>query len=139
MRFYTYLFLAIFFNTVLALTYKMSSRGQYVTQRILAIAYCVSFIAAAGSLFIQGHNSLNTRSVIIGLVAGIMVFLSGISFMRAMSYGKLSLSWTVRTLAVAIPIAAAIIFWHEEFSWKHVIGFGLLALCIILIGSDKDK
>ena len=138
MKYYFYVFLCILFNTVLAMTYRLVSRRQCSPQGTLTVAYCVAFITAIGGLFVQGYETFKISSILIGFVAGMMVFLAGFSFMRAVNYGKLSLSWTIRTLAVVIPIGVSIVFWHEQLNWRKCIGFCSLVMCVILVGAERN-
>ena len=103
------------------------------------VAYCAAFIVAIGGLFVQRYEGFNTSSILIGLAAGIMYFLAGYSFMRALDHGRLSLSWTIRSLAIVIPIVASIVFWHEDLNWKRCIGFCFLAICVVLVGAERKN
>ena len=139
-QYFVYLFLCIVFNTTLAVSYKLAVNKKYSFQNILVIAYFIACLMPVYNLFNGNHESLiNIRISSIGIIAGILTFSAAILFIKSLEFEKLHLSWMVRSLSVAIPIAASILFWHEQITLKKGIGFSMLFLCILFVAIDKKK
>jgi len=139
LQYYLYMILCIFFDAVLAITYKLSSRERSSPQIVLGVAYCMAFAVAAGSFFMNVDRSFHAPVILLGVGAGIMVCVAGFSFIMALKFGKLSLGWTIRTFAIAIPIVASIIFWQEKINWKSSAGLCSLIISIVLAGTEKEN
>jgi len=139
MKYYLFVVICILFNVLLALTYKKAAQRRCSPQAALLIAYTVAAVSAVGNLIRDWPMSFQMNGFTIGCASGFLVFGAGFTFFGAVKYGRLALSWTIRALALAIPIAASLIFWHEAFTARKALGFCAMLGCILLVGSGNRR
>ena len=131
-----HLILGIIFGGMGSILYKVAEENK--CNRLWINTICRLTITFLISLYISLKESFqfNLKLLGVGLLAGISVFFGRWLFLRAIKYGKLSISWTVLNLAVIIPILASIIIWKEIPDLKRMLGILLIPISILLL---KEK
>jgi uncharacterized membrane protein len=74
-----------------------------------------------------------------GIAAGAMVFFATLSFFHHIGHGQLSASWTIISLAIAFPVLASILIWHEQPTVKQTIGLALIVIALVLFGRHETS
>ncbi len=78
-------------------------------------------------------------AVIIGMLAGVALFLTTTAFFQVMRYGRLAIQWTVLNMSVAIPTGVSIVVWDERPTLLLALGMVLTVIALILMGIDRGK
>jgi len=89
--------------------------------------------------FIASGHKYNSTAAWLGFATGFSTFVATITFFYHIRTGVLAVSWTVIGLAVVFPVAASIIFWHEQPSLKQWIGLCLIPIALILCNPGNGK
>lgn len=131
------LILSILFTTAFAASYKVAAQKNCNLQVVNVWVYISSTIAVAGYIALKGHLAYNTVALILGAVAGTMVFFATLTFFYHIQNGKLSASWTVISLSIGFPVLASIIAWHEHPSLKQIVGLVLIVVALVLFGRHE--
>lgn len=132
------LILSIIFFTIFALCYKIAAHIKSNIQVVNVWSYIGSTITVLAYVLIKFQLSFNNKALILGLVTGIIVFFSTISFFYHIRKGQLSTSWTVINLScIGFPVVASILVWHEQPSLKQYIGLALIVIALILFGRGE--
>ncbi len=127
------LILVILFFTAAAMTYKAANQagakqvGTIIVERTAVIILIGSFIF----LFDSFHASPALTGF--AAIGGTAIFFSRWALLLALMTGKVSSSWTIVNLSVAIPTLASIFIWKEIPGFKTVIGLALVPAAIYLL------
>ncbi len=134
---YTYLSASVVFVTGFAMCYKFAAklgcelRAVNLWMNVGATALIVVSYVIAGSRF-------NSSAASLGLVTGICVYFSTLSFFYHIRMGgNLAVSWTVIGLAVGFPIIASILAWHEQPTLRQWVGIALMPCAFVLLGLGR--
>lgn len=133
-----HLILGIIFGGIGSIFYKlaeqkMCNRLWINTISRLTMAFLISFY-----IIYKGSFQFNLKLLGVGLLGGISVFFGRWLFMRALRYGKVSISWIVLNLAVLIPILASIYIWKEVPDVKKILGICLIPISFILLREKES-
>ena len=131
-----YLTVSIVCVSVFALCYKVAAR-MGCELRAVNMWMCISATAVLAANFAVEGPSYNSTAAILGLFAGVCAYFSTISFFYHMRTGCLALSWSVIGMAVAFPVAASILGWHEHPTVKQWIGLSLIPVAFVLFGMAR--
>ncbi|MCX7705622.1 MAG: EamA family transporter [bacterium] len=135
----TYLFLSVIFYTIAALAYKHANQvgcdriSLIFSERIAAVFLMLFY------LFLFDTFRPSAQVTLLAFVGGITIFLSRLTLLISLKYGKISSSWTAVNLSVIVPVIASIFFWKEKPDAKQTIGLILVPLAIFLLQEDKSK
>jgi len=131
-----YLVVSIVFITCFALCYKVAARCGCELRAVnlwLNVSATVILVAA----FAVTGLRYNSTVALLGVVAGVFTYVSTITFFYHMRTARLALSWTVIGMAVAFPVAASILVWHEHPTVKQWFGLALLPVAFALLGAGR--
>ncbi len=131
------LLLVLLCFTAAAMIYKAANQAgcrQIATitvERLTAIAFM--------TLYIFFFDEFHHPPGLVGLAAvgGAAIFISRWALLVALITGKVSSSWTVVNLSIAIPTAASIIIWKETPDIKTMAGLALVPVAIILLREKR--
>src|SRR5688572_8374651 len=73
----------------------------------------------------------------IGAAAGVFASIALFAFQACLRYGKISTSWLVGNLCVAVPVAMSIIIYREQVTAGKAVGMLLVLVAILLLWWDK--
>jgi drug/metabolite transporter (DMT)-like permease len=73
----------------------------------------------------------------IGATAGVFASIALFAFQACLRYGKISTSWLVGNLCVAVPVAMSIIVYRERITPGKAVGMLLVLVAILLLWWDK--
>lgn len=73
----------------------------------------------------------------IGAAAGAAASLALFAFQASLRYGKISTSWLILNLCVAVPLLISIVVYHETLPAGKSIGVGMVFVAIFLMWWDK--
>ena len=136
---YFYAILALVAFAVLGISYKLSDLMDCDKSQ------ANFFLFLFGGMFmlawtLVGHPpAITWNSAGFGASLGLAIFLSVVLFRRAMSLGRISVSWTIINLALIAPVLASITVWHEAPGLRHYLGFALTLAAIVLLGIDMGR
>lgn len=135
---YLYLTLSILFTTAYALCYKVASVRDC---EVRAVNMCFYLGAVLVSLlgFLAAGCPYHPEAARLGLLTGVGVFFSTLTFFYHMRKGLLAISWTVIGLAVLLPVTASVLIWREQPSLRQWVGVVLLVAAFVLFGTGSGK
>lgn len=129
----TDLALAVLFGTIVGVVYKGATQAGcrrlpfLMVERIVIVA-----IMALYSLRGTGFDFSPTVALV-SLIAGSSIFCSRWLLLKALTYGKVGLSWTILNLSVILPVLFSILIWNETPSIQQAFGLILTPLSIIFM------
>ena len=132
-----YLILSIVFSTLFACCYKVAAYRRCNLSAVNVWLYVGGFTVTLAFVLIGKRFDFNMQALLLGVVAGVFVFIATLSFFHHMSEGQLSVSWTVISLAVGFPVIASIFFWHEHPTSRQTVGLLLMVVALILFGRQE--
>jgi len=102
--------------------------------------YCAIYflMTAAGTLLVQGWDGINTHTIILAIVYGLIYTFNMFFYMKAVLIGPIGYSALINSLALIIPIIYAAIFYQEPFKITQLVGLGLLMVSFYF-GSISPK
>jgi uncharacterized membrane protein len=129
--------LVIFFFTAAAMVYKAANQagcrqlGTITAERTAVILFI--------GLYIAFFDKLRISFELTGFAAigGAAIFFSRWTLLLALVSGKVSSSWTVVNLSIAIPTLASIFIWGEIPGVKTIIGLALVPPAVMLLREKR--
>ena len=96
-----------------------------------AIRTVVVVIMAWGMVFLtnaqQGLGDISRKSWLFLILSGVATGISWLCYYRALQLGDVSRVAPVDKLSVVITVLLAVVFLHEQFTLKSLLGCGLIA------------
>lgn len=135
----TFLILSILFNTLFASCYKIAADRRCNLDVVNVWMYGGSVVTIAAVIATKGRLAFHPHALMLGILAGTMVFFATLSFFYHIKFGQLSASWTVISLAVGFPVVASIFAWHEIPSPRQTVGLALIVAALLLFGRHEAK
>ncbi len=129
--------LVIFFFTSAAMIYKAANQagcrqiGTIAVERTAVILFMGAYIL----FFDEFYTS--PRLTAFAAIGGTAIFFSRWALLLALITGKISSSWTIVNLSVAVPTLASIFIWREIPDVKTVIGLALVPAAITLLREKR--
>ena len=129
-----WLVLAILSSVFAALTSILAKVGIDGVNSNLATAIrtVVVLIMSWGMVFItnaqSGITSISTKSWWFLILSGLATGASWLCYYKAIQLGSVSKVVPIDKLSIVITIVLAVVFLHEEFTWKTAIGSLLITL-----------
>ncbi|HWE61918.1 MAG TPA: GRP family sugar transporter [Chloroflexota bacterium] len=77
-------------------------------------------------------------TVLTGAWAGVSYLISLLFYFAAVARLGMSLATSVNRISVALPVAAALIFWHEALHPAQAVGLALVVAALLLLGSGDS-
>lgn len=133
---YVYLALSVLLITCFALGYKIAAH-RHCELRAVNLWMNVSATAILAANFVLTGPSFNVTAAVMGVLTGICTYFATLSFFYHIRGARLASSWTVIGLAVAFPVAASILLWHEHPTTKQWLGLALLPIAFYLSNSGR--
>lgn len=134
-----YLFLSIVGGVAAGIAYKASvEMGCRRLHHLLVERFAV----VAGTLvlgIVFGGMALTADVVVLGLVAGISLFVSRWALLKALSTGHAGVTFTLWHLAIVVPVVLSIFLWGEVPSRPQVAGLLLVPACLLLMRERMDR
>ncbi len=133
----TNLALVVFFFTAAAMIYKAANQagcrqiGTITAERAAVLLLMGMYIAFLDSFHVT------PRLTAMAAIGGTAIFFSRWALLLALITGKVSSSWTVVNLSVAIPTLASIFIWKEMPDLKTFTGLALVPAAIILLREKR--
>jgi len=134
-----FLMLSILFNTGFAACYKVAARRNANLHAVNVWMYVGSTATVLIYILLKQRFVINIKALELGVAAGFMVYFATLSFFYHIKYGQLSASWTVISLAIAFPVVASIVVWHERPSGRQVVGLILILFALLLFGRHESS
>ncbi len=134
-----FLALSIVFNTLFASCYKVAVRRNCNLRIVNVWVYAGSTATILLYVLTRWRLPLNPLVLLLGIIAGVMVFFATLSFFHHMKRGQLSASWTVISLSIAFPVLASIFIWHEQPTTKQIVGMALILVALLLFGRHETN
>ena len=128
-----WLFFAILSSVFAALTTLLAKAGiQGVNSHLAtAIRTMVVVVMAWGMVFLtnaqKGIGQISQKSWLFLILSGVATGISWLCYYRALQLGDVSRVASVDKLSVVITVLLAVVFLHEQFTLKSLLGCGLIA------------
>lgn len=138
-----YIGIILVFRVVQAVFNKRSSIEIKNVPMLIAYNSYKNAISAFLGLFLIliAHNGfkVNALTVLISILSGISLFLSGFFSIYAMKSGTVSLTSMFGTAGMLIPIIAGAVFWGQKISYLQIVGLIIFFIsAYLLIGVSKS-
>ncbi len=135
----TFLILSILFNTLFASCYKIAADRKCNLDVVNVWMYAGSVLTIGAVIASKGRLAFHPHALMLGMLAGVMVFFATLSFFYHIKLGQLSASWTVISLAVGFPVVASIAAWHENPTHRQAVGLALIVVALVLFGRHEAQ
>jgi transporter family protein len=128
-----WLFFAILSSVFAALTTLLAKAGIEGVNSHLATAIrtMVVVVMAWGMVFLtnaqKGIGQISQKSWLFLILSGVATGISWLCYYRALQLGDVSRVAPVDKLSVVITVLLAVVFLHEQFTLKSLLGCGLIA------------
>jgi drug/metabolite transporter (DMT)-like permease len=138
---YVFLFGALVGFGLLGIFHKVadhpSCRPRMVTMLLLLWAAVLTGLYTA---FVDAKGlHLPTNVLVIGAAGGMLSSLALFAFQASLRFGKISTSWLVINLCVAVPVILSIVVYRERVTAGKAVGMLLVLVAILLLWWDKKK
>jgi drug/metabolite transporter (DMT)-like permease len=110
-------------------------RPRIITALLLGCGAALTAIYTA--LFDRHGLHMPGKVLAIGATAGVFASIALFAFQACLRYGKISTSWLVGNLCVAVPVAMSIIIYRERVTPGKALGMLLVLVAILLLWWDK--
>ena len=125
--------LAVLFGTMQGIAYKAAAQAGCRRFHVIAVERSVIVLIMALYSLKSAGFELNTTVALIGLAAGICVFVARWLLLKALAIGNAGTTWAVLHLSISIPVLASIFLWGEVPRPHQVIGLILVPVGVILM------
>ena len=125
--------LAVLFGTMQGIAYKAAAQAGCRRFHIIAVERSVIVLIMALYSLKSAGFELNTTVALIGLAAGICVFVARWLLLKALAIGSAGTTWAMLQLSISIPVLASIFLWGEIPRFHQGIGLILVPVGVILM------
>jgi drug/metabolite transporter (DMT)-like permease len=136
---YLFLLLSLVAFGALGILHKVADhpdcRPRIITALLLGWGAVLTAIYTA--LFDRHGLHMPGKVLAIGATAGVFASIALFVFQACLRYGKISTSWLVGNLCVAVPVAMSIIAYRERVTPGKAVGMLLVLVAILLLWWDK--
>ncbi len=126
----------ILFSGIFALGYKAATRYN-CELRAVNLWLNISSLLAVFFYYLCSGPNFSTAAMLMGLASGACGYAATLSFFYHMRSGYLSVSWAVIGTAVAFPVAASVLIWHEHLTVRQWCGVALIPVALFLFGIGR--
>ena len=136
-----YLLLAIFSSSMISIVMRFSSGKISANLSMLATNYFIcSFLGAAYAGFdlAAAEDPGFSRTVVIGLISGVLYLAAFVAFQTNTNKRGVVLSSVFMKLGLLVPIVASVLFFKELPTAVQIIGFCIAIFAILLINLRND-
>jgi len=126
--FVLYLFGAILSSFSIGMIIKYTETKQQNTVVVLFFNYLVATGFSIAIALMEGSFSIGESTLFLGTVGGLLWPLSFFMLMRGIRAYGVSLTGALARLSLVVPVAFAVLFLGETFSWQGLLGL-LLTFC----------
>ena len=141
-----YLIAAIFCSTVISLSMRLSENYRKNHISMLAVNYLTCLVLCifytGGGIFSAASNLTSPDylySLLLGAIQGFLYMVSFLLLQVNISRNGIVLSGTFMRLGLLVPTVCAILFFGEQPTTGHILGFILGILAILLINLEKGE
>jgi drug/metabolite transporter (DMT)-like permease len=138
---YVFLFGALVGFGLLGIFHKVADhpncRPRMVTMLLLLSGAVLTGLYTA--FFDAKGLHLPTNVLVIGAAGGMLSSLALFAFQASLRFGKISTSWLIINLCVAVPVILSIVVYRERVTAGKVVGMLLVLVAILLLWWDKKK
>jgi len=114
---------------------NVDSSLAFAIQSVLIVVVAWSVVAWQGNL--PNVASIDRRSWIFLIVAGIITCVSSLLSFRALSLGNASRVSPLDKVSLVFAIVLAAVFLKEKVSWQVMLGAGLMVIGAVVIAMSK--
>ena len=136
-----FLLLAIFSSSMISIVMRFSSGKISANLSMLATNYFIcSFLGAAYAGFdlAAAEDPGFSRTVVIGLISGVLYLAAFVAFQTNTNKRGVVLSSVFMKLGLLVPIVASVLFFKELPTAVQIIGFCIAIFAILLINLRND-
>lgn len=130
-------FITAIFGVLFGFGYKVATIIKARRPVVNAYFLILSWLGVTGLACSRETLVFNRVVVIAGLGAGASLYFCTAAFFQVMRYGRLAIQWTLINMAIAVPVAASIVFWNERPTAGAAAGMVLVVIAVVFMGVDK--
>ena len=132
-----YLFLSIVTVIGFGLCYRIGSIMKCKGPWMLTMMFFWSTVFAVFYGKFEITSGMPVSVYGLALPFGLFFALAALAFFPVQKRTRLGLSWTVMSLALAVPAVFSILIWKEKASFTQIAGLVLVVAAITIIGAGK--
>jgi drug/metabolite transporter (DMT)-like permease len=140
---YLHLLLAVGSLGTLGMLHKVADHRRCRPQAInLLLFLCASFMLGLTAFIRSGPAAvfaLPGRVLAIGAMCGMCAGLAILNFQHAVRFGKISTSWLLINLSMAVPTALSIVIYREQVTPKRGLSMTLTVAALVLLWIDRRQ
>jgi len=134
--------LVIFILCLLATT-KVTLQGFFAKKNVTAFSDGIFFngliFLFSALLFLKNALIIQLTIVVFGCIFGFLTVLFQLCYIKAMTYGNVSLTVLIVNLSMVIPVTVAVVFYNEPMGTLRFVGILLTTLSLILNINKNEK
>lgn len=116
---------------------KLASQRGANLYAVAAWNYLTATLVCSLFMLVQRPHGYLVFTVATGLAGGVCYFVSLVYYVLAMAYLGVGLATATNRLSVALPVAAALLIWHESLRPPQIAGLLLVVVALPLLGSGN--
>jgi multidrug transporter EmrE-like cation transporter len=116
---------------------KLASQRGANLYAVAAWNYLVATLVCSLFMLVQRPEGHLLFTVVTGLAGGVCYFVSLVYYVLAMARLGVGLATATLRLSVALPVAAALVIWHESLQPPQIAGLLLVAAALPLLGGGS--
>jgi drug/metabolite transporter (DMT)-like permease len=140
---YLYLLLSVISLGMLGVLHKVADHRRCRPQAInLVLFFAASLLLALTTCIRSGPAAmfeLSGRVFAVGAICGICAGLAILNFQHAVRFGKISTSWLLINLSMAVPTVLSIFFYREHVTRRRALSMALTAAALVLLWLDRRQ
>lgn len=133
---YTYTILALFAFSILGISYKLSHLYKCDSRQVDFFLFSSAALVLVMRVLIEGKHHAPPLALGAALGMAVAAVITIWAFRQSVGKGRVSTTWTITSLSLVIPTAGSMLIFGEIPNLRHVLGFALIFISIILLGID---
>lgn len=135
-------YIALILFTAMQSIFTKRSGKSGENNQCFQLSKAVSALVIFGTVILIKGGSFNLKTILYGMVSGMVLSCSNYTGYRALKSGPMGLTSAVAAFSLIVPIIYGVSFLGEVLTYKSFIAFALIVAAILLInkvGTDKSK
>ncbi len=138
---YVFLMLAVASLGMLGVAHKIADHRACRPEAINTFLFLGAAVAMAIVSFGLGHRLDHIPAVawVTAITCGFLASLAILNFQHGIRFGKISTSWLVINLSMALPTVLSILIYHEAVSPRRAAGLALTVVALLLLWMERRR
>ncbi len=134
-----FLSLALVGFAAMGVLHKVGDRFRCQPTAVAAVAMSAGVVVAAARAA-SAHDGLTDLPAVVPAVAvpfGLLAAGALWAFQAGVRHGRISTSWLLLNLSVAIPVGLSVALYGEPIDGRRAVALGLIALAVVCVWWDR--